>query len=460
MQRKPLVALVGRPNVGKSTLFNRIIGERRAIIQDEPGTTRDRNYGEGEWIGREFLVIDTGGLLVRDEDHFAPRIRQQAQAAMEEADAIVFVVDATEGITAADRDVADLLRQTKKPIIVAANKAETEARRQNSVEFYELGLSDPIPITAQHGTGVGDLLDEVVAVLPPVNVEEEEDTSIKVAILGRPNVGKSSLLNKLLREERVMVSPIAGTTRDTIDTKLTWEGQEFTLIDTAGIRRRGKVEHGVEYVSVLAALKALERADVALLVVDATSGVTAQDTHVAGYVIENFKSVVVLVNKWDAIEKDTHTMAEYEIRVREQLAFMPYVPVLFISALTGQRVHKVLEMVQQVYAERQKRIPTSELNRLISELTSRHAPPTSGKLKLRFRFATQAETSPPTFIFFVNHEKLVHFSYQRYIENNLRERYGFIGTPLRMRFRENEDQEGYVAKWQPDAKPRPGKRAK
>jgi GTP-binding protein len=446
MEQKPLVALVGRPNVGKSTLFNRIIGERRAIIQDEPGTTRDRNYGEGEWLGREFLVVDTGGLLLRDEDHFAPRIRQQALAAMEEADAIVFVVDAKDGLTTSDREVAELLRTTTKPVLLAANKAESHERRMNAVEFYELGIGEPITITAQHGTGVGDLLDEVVAVLPPRTVEDEEDESIRVAIVGRPNVGKSSLLNKLLREERVMVSPIAGTTRDAIDTALTWEGQPFTLIDTAGIRRRGKVEHGVEYVSVLGAMKALERADVALLLIDAVDGVTAQDTHVAGYILENYKSVVVVVNKWDAIEKDTHTMPEYEARVREELAFMPYVPVMFISALTGQRVNKVLEMVQLVYAERHKRVPTAELNRLMRDVTTRHAPPTQGNRKLRFRFATQAEISPPTFVFFVNHEEMVHFSYQRYIENNLREQYKFVGTPIRMRFREGEGDERFSNK--------------
>jgi GTPase len=441
MARKPMVALVGRPNVGKSTLFNRIIGERRAIIQDEPGTTRDRNYGEGEWVGREFLVVDTGGLLVRDEDHFAPRIRAQAMAAMEEADVIVLVVDAREGLTSGDRDVADLLRQTQKPVLLAANKAESQERRLNAVEFYELGLGDPLPVTAQHGTGVGDLLDEVIAHLPPLEIEEEEDDSIRVAIVGRPNVGKSSLLNKLLRAERAMVSPIAGTTRDALDTELTWEGQKFTLIDTAGIRRRGKVEHGVEYVSVLRALKSLERAHVALLLIDATEGVTAQDTHVAGYILDNYKSVVVLVNKWDLIEKDTHTMAEYEQHVRRELAFMPYVPVLFISAETGQRVNKVLDMVKLVYDERQKRVSTAELNRLIGEVTARHAPPTKGTRKLRFRFATQAETSPPTFVFFVNHEDMVHFSYQRYIENNLREQYSFTGTPIRLRFRSGERDE-------------------
>lgn len=445
MKVKPLVALVGRPNVGKSTLFNRIIGQRLAIIQDQPGTTRDRNYGEGEWLGHEFLLIDTGGLLVRDEDHFAPRIRAQAMAAMQEADVIVFVVDTIEGITGADQDVADLLRTTDKPIILAANKADNEERRLNSVEFYQLNIGEPIPITAHHGTGVGDLLDLVIDALAlaesNMDAEEEEDNSIKVALVGRPNVGKSSLLNKLLRTERVMVSPIPGTTRDSIDTKLTWHGQDFTLIDTAGMRRRGKIEHGVEYVSVLRALKALKRADVALLLIDATEGITAQDTHVAGYVLDSYKSVIVIVNKWDAVEKDNYTMMDYEKKIEEQLSFISYAPHLFISALTGQRVHKVLEMVKFVYEERQKRVSTAELNRLMSDLTARHAPPTQGKRKLRFRFATQAETSPPTFIFFVNHKKMVHFSYQRYIENNIREQYQFVGTPLRFRYREGDESE-------------------
>lgn len=438
--RKPLVALVGRPNVGKSTLFNRLIGERRAIIQDEPGTTRDRNYGESDWGGRDFLVVDTGGLLMQDEDHFAPRIRQQAQAAIEEADVIVFVVDTIEGLTGADEDVAELLRTTEKPVILAANKAESEERRQNAVEFYALALGDPIPLTANHGTGTGDLLDEVVKVMPPLDTDDEEEDNISIAIVGRPNVGKSSLVNKLLNEERVMVSPIAGTTRDTIDTELTWHDQKFTLIDTAGIRRRGKVEVGVEYVSVLAAMKALERADVGILVIDAVDGVTAQDTHVAGYIIEHNKSAIIVVNKWDAIEKDNDTMREYEVRIREELKFMPYVPVLFISALTGQRIHKVLETVKLVADERKKRISTSEMNRLLADIVAKHPPPAHNGQKLRFRFATQAETSPPTFIFFVNRKELVHFTYERYIENRIREEYGFVGTPIRLRFRDGDDE--------------------
>jgi len=439
--RKPLVALVGRPNVGKSTLFNKIIGERRAIINDLPGTTRDRLYGEGEWIGREFMVIDTGGFLLGDEDTYASRIRDQVKIAMQEADVIVFVVDVLDGVTPADRDIADMLRRTARPVILAANKAETQKRRLDAVEFYELGLGEPIPITAIHGTGVGDLLDAVVAHLPVVEAEEEENESIKIAIVGRPNVGKSSLLNKLVREERVIVSDVPGTTRDAIDTKLVWHGEEITLIDTAGIRRRGRIGAGVERYSVMRAMRAIERADVTFLLIDATQGVTAQDTHVAGYILEEFKSVVVVVNKWDLIEKDTYTLAEYERQVRAALNFMDYVPVVFISALTGQRVNKVLDLALQVYEERFKRVPTGELNRLLAELTARHAPPSEGRRYLRLRYATQAAVDPPTFVFFVNHPDMVHFSYERYIENNLRERYGFLGTPLRLRFRSTEREE-------------------
>lgn len=441
MARKPLVALVGRPNVGKSTLFNKIIGERRAIIHDAPGTTRDRLYGEGEWIGRDFMVVDTGGILLGDEDTFAGRIRDQVNTAMREADVIVFVVDAIDGVTPADRDIADLLRRTAKPVILAANKAETQKRRLDAVEFYELGLGEPIPITALHGTGVGDLLDEVVAHLPETEAEEEEDDSIKVAILGRPNVGKSTLLNKLVREERVIVSEVPGTTRDAIDIKFTWKGEALTLIDTAGIRRRGRIDPGVERYSVMRAMRAIERSDVTLLLIDATQGVTAQDTHVAGYTLEEFKSVVVVVNKWDLIEKDTYTTIEYEKQVRAALNFLDYVPVVFISALTGQRVNRVLDLALKVYEERFKRVPTGELNRLIAELTARHAPPSEGRRQLRFRYATQAAVDPPTFVFFVNHPDMVHFSYERYIENNLRERYGFLGTPIRMRFRSGEREE-------------------
>lgn len=438
MARKPIVALVGRPNVGKSTLFNKIIGERRAIIHDVPGTTRDRIYAEGEWIGREFMVVDTGGILLGDEDTYARRIRDQVRIAMQEADVIVFVVDTLDGVTPADRDIAALLRRTEKPVVLAANKAETQRRRLDAVEFYELGLGEPIPITALHGTGVGDLLDEVVAHLPEVTEEEEEDDSVKIAIVGRPNVGKSTLLNKLVREERVIVSEAPGTTRDAIDIKFTWNDKKLILIDTAGIRRRGRIEPGVERYSVMRAMRAIERADVVLLLIDATQGVTAQDTHVAGYILEEFKSVVVVVNKWDLIEKDTLTMVQYERQVRAALNFMDYVPVIFISALTGQRVNKVLDLALQVYAERFKRVPTGELNQLVADLTTRHAPPSEGRRVLRFRYATQAEVDPPTFVFFVNHPDMVHFSYQRYIENNLRERYGFLGTPIRLRFRTSE----------------------
>ncbi|NLG00190.1 MAG: ribosome biogenesis GTPase Der, partial [Lentisphaerae bacterium] len=358
--KKPVVALVGRPNVGKSTLFNRLVGRRTAIVEDVPGTTRDRIYGDSDWNGVGFIVIDTGGLeapselgqakprrggsqfLAVDSRLFIEHIQNQARLAVEEADAVVFVVDGREGVSAADLDIAEVLRAAEKPIFVAVNKTESPERRLNAPEFWNLGLSEPIPISAYHGDGVGDLLDLIVAALPAYPVDEEEDESVAIAIVGRPNVGKSSLLNALIGVERAIVSETPGTTRDAIDMKLMYEGQEITLIDTAGIRRRGKVEPGIERYSVLRSMRSIDRAEVALLLIDALDGVTAQDTHVAGYVLEKKKGVVVVVNKWDALEKDTHTMVEYVERVREDLKFMSYVPVIFISAKTKQRVHTVL----------------------------------------------------------------------------------------------------------------------
>jgi GTP-binding protein len=346
---KPIVALVGRPNVGKSTLFNRLIGRRQAIVEDLPGTTRDRLYGDAEWTGRAFVVVDTGGIEpLRERDGkvvpagydplayasqgFVAEIRSQAEVAMEEADVIVFMVDAKEGLTAADEEIAAMLRDAEKPVILAANKADNEERRMNALEFYALGLGDPHPISAYHGTGTGDLLDEIVAHLPPVPAEDEdeEDDALRIAIVGRPNVGKSSLLNALLGQERAIVSDIAGTTRDAVDTYLTWEGQDVILIDSAGIRRRGRIERGIEKYSVMRALRAIGRADVVLLVLDATEGVTAQDAHIGGYILEEGRSLIIVVNKWDAIEKDTHTMAEYNKRLRQELKFLDYVPVLYV----------------------------------------------------------------------------------------------------------------------------------
>ncbi|MCK6630117.1 MAG: ribosome biogenesis GTPase Der [Anaerolineae bacterium] len=453
-QQKPIVALVGRPNVGKSTLFNRLVGQRKAIVEDLAGTTRDRLYGDAEWAGRDFIVVDTGGL---DFDAAPPpanqsdttgfqagvasrlflrEIREQAEIAIAEAEVIVLLVDGEAGLTSADHDVAALLRRTDKPVILAVNKADNQKRRSEAVEFYALGLGDPIPVSALHGTGSGDLLDAIVAGLPPAEMETEaEDEAIKIAILGRPNVGKSSLLNKLLGEERVIVSDVPGTTRDAIDMPIQYEGLDVVLIDTAGIRRRGKIEGGVEKYSFLRSLKAVSRADVCLLLIDAVDMVTAQDAHIAGYILEEAKSVVVIVNKWDLVEKDTNTMNEYTSRVRTELKFLDYVPVLFISAKSGQRVDKVLPLALQVQEERLRRISTGEVNRLLREAVAKNPPKGAQRHRLKFYYATQAGVDPPTFVFFVNDRTLVHFSYERYLENTIREQYGFLGTPLRLVFR-------------------------
>ncbi|NJN93296.1 MAG: ribosome biogenesis GTPase Der [Anaerolineales bacterium] len=363
-------------------------------------------------------------------------IREQAEIAIAEAEVIVFLVDGEAGLTSADQDVAMLLRRTDKPVILAVNKADNQKRRSEAVDFYTLGLDDPIPVSALHGTGTGDLLDAIVAGLPPTEEEtEEEDETIKIAILGRPNVGKSSLLNKLLGEDRVIVSDVPGTTRDAIDMPIQYEGLDLVLIDTAGIRRRGKIEVGVEKYSFLRSLKAVSRADVCLLLIDAVDMVTAQDAHIAGYILEEAKSVVVIVNKWDLVEKDTNTMNEYTERIRSELKFLSYVPVLFISAKMGQRVAKVLPLALQVQEERLRRMSTGEVNRLLREAVSKNPPKGAQRQRLKFYYVTQAGVNPPTFVFFVNDRTLVHFSYERYLENTIRERYGFLGTPLRLVFR-------------------------
>ncbi len=444
MNNRALVALVGRPNVGKSTLFNRIIGQRLAVVSEVPGTTRDRLYADADWAGVSFLLVDTGGLeitegrhtepLSEDSERFLPLIRQQASIAIQDADVVVQVVDGQAGVTAADREVADILRQAKKPVIVAANKLESSKLRDQAYEFYELALGEVFPISALHGTGTGNLLDAITQAIPPAD-EEEEDDSIKVAILGRPNVGKSTLLNQLIGEERAIVSPIAGTTRDAIDTRLDWDGESITLIDTAGIRRRGKIDPGVEKYSVLRAVKALRRADVALLLIDAEEGITSQDTHIAGMLVEENASVVVLVNKWDAIEKDAYTINEYTDQVRHALNFMPYVPLIFISAKSGQRVDKILPEVIEVYEARYQRVPTAQLNRLMRQVISRHPAPQKGGIRVKFNYATQANVDPPTFVFFVSRPEWVHFSYQRYLENQIRAEHPFPGTPIRLVFR-------------------------
>lgn len=431
---KPIVALVGRPNVGKSTLFNRLIGERFAIVEDVPGTTRDRIYGESEWNGVSFTVVDTGGLLVGADEPLVQRVRIQAEAAIREADVIVFLVDVKEGLTPADEDVTQLLRESDKPVILAVNKADNQQRRLEALEFWALGLSEPVPISALHGTGTGDLLDEVVAAFSPEG-EVEDEEQVRIAIVGRPNVGKSSLLNQLLGQERVIVDEVPGTTRDAIDTEISFEGRSVTLIDTAGIRRRGRIEVGIEKYSVLRALRAIQRADVALLLIDATEGVTSQDQHIASYILDEYKSVVVLVNKWDLVSKDTYTMPAYNEHVRQRLRFLDYAPVLYISAKTGQRVHQVLPTSLDVYQARFERIPTGELNRLLQDTVVRHAPPSKGGKRLKFFYVTQADVNPPTFVFFVNDPKIMHFSYERFLENSIRERYRFLGTPLKFAFR-------------------------
>ncbi len=448
---QPIVALVGRPNVGKSTLFNRIVGQRRAIVEDLPGTTRDRLYGEAEWVGQYFTIVDTGGLEIiesqksrRPQDQPAPlssasvgfieEIREQAEVAIAEADVIIMLVDVLDGLTPADEDVAEVLRRADRPVLVVANKADNQAREQAAYEFYALGLGEVFAISALHGTGVGEMLDEVVAALPSAD-EVEEPEALRIALVGRPNVGKSSLLNKLLGEERAIVSAIPGTTRDATDTYLTWEDQPVLLIDTAGIRRRGRIERGIEKYSVLRSIKSIARADVVMLLLDAQDLVTAQDAHVAGYILEENRSIIVVVNKWDLIEKDTYTMDAYTKQIRADLRFLDYVPVFFISALTGQRVQKLLPLAFQVYRERLVRIPTGELNRLVEDATIRHAPPHKAGKRLKFLYATQASVDPPTFVFFVNDTRLVHFSYERFLENQIRRKYSYLGTPLKLVFR-------------------------
>lgn len=442
---KPIVAVVGRPNVGKSTLFNRLVGERQAIVEDEPGTTRDRVYGTADWGGLEFTLVDTGGLQDDREivasgslADIARHTREQARSAIDEADAIVFIVDAKAGLAAGDHEVADLLRRADKPTILAANKADNAERRESVVDFFELGLGDPIAISAYHGSGTGDLLDRLVEALP----ESEEEPEIEgpaIALVGRPNVGKSRLLNALLGQERAIVSDVPGTTRDSLDTELIWSGRPLTLIDTAGIRRRGRVEHGIERFSVLRSMRAIDRSDVVLLLIDATEEFTAQDLHIAGYVEEQKKGLVVVVNKWDLVDKTPTSTDEYREKAREELDFMPYAPLVFISAKFGQRVQNVLETALSVVAERQKRVSTGALNKVLREAVAAHPPASKPGKWLKFYYATQADTAPPTFVFFCNDPKQIHFSYRRYLENQLRDEFGFNGTPLRLSFRGRED---------------------
>jgi GTP-binding protein len=450
---KPIVAIVGRPNVGKSTLFNRLAGERLAVVDGIPGTTRDRLVAEAEWTGRVFDVVDTGGIdptqvrpgegrapLSVDSADYIPQIRAQAEAAIRDADAILYLVDVESGLTPADIEVAEILRRHQQtadgapwpPIFLVVNKCDSERRRQDAFEFYGLGLGEIYPVSSLHGLGIGDLLDEIVESFPPEAEEAKEDTSVKIAILGRPNVGKSSLLNRLLGEERVIVSPIAGTTRDAVDSYLEFDGTPVTLIDTAGIRKRGRVEPGVEKYSVIRAMKAIQRADVGLLMIDAAEGVTAQDTHIAGYILEDWKSTVVVVNKWDTIPKDDATMGDYTQHIRRELNFMDYVPVLFISALTGLRVEQVLPTALKVQEERLVRLSTSQLNNVLQAAQDYFPSPGLAGRPLKIYYGTQVRSDPPTFLIYVNDPALAHFTYRRYLENRIRASYSFLGTPIRL----------------------------
>jgi GTP-binding protein len=449
---KPLVALVGRPNVGKSTLFNRLAGERLAVVDEVPGTTRDRLVAESDWNGVFFDLIDTGGIdpsevrigegrvpLSIGSREFVDQIREQAEVAIRSADAVVFLVDVESGVTPADVEVAQILRRLQKrvegrshpPIILAVNKCDSQNRADQAWQFFELGLGEPHPISAQHGRGTGDMLDALVAALNVQPEETEEDDSVKIAIVGKPNAGKSTLLNRMVGEERAIVSPIPGTTRDAVDTRMEYDGVPVTLIDTAGIRKRGKIERGVEKYSVLRAHRAIQRADVVLLVVDALQGVTAQDTHIAGFILEAWKSVVIVVNKWDAVEKDTHTIYEFTDHVRQQLNFLDYVPVLFISALSGQRVDQVLPQALIVQEERLARISTSQINKILRDAQDRHPAPSRAGRPLKIFYGTQVRSDPPTFMIYVNDPRLAHFTYLRYLENRFREQYPFLGTPIR-----------------------------
>jgi GTP-binding protein len=449
---KPVVALVGRPNVGKSTLFNRLAEERLAVVDAVPGTTRDRLMAEAQWAGVFFTIVDTGGidptqagekrfgqpLSIGSAEYIEP-IKAQAEIAIREADAVLFMTDAESGVTPADQEVAQILRKHQQlrngepwpPVILVVNKADNKQRREQAYQFYELGMGEPYPISALHGIGTGDLLDALVAVLPKA-AEEEEDDSIRIAIVGKPNVGKSSLLNRILGEERAIVSPIPGTTRDAVDTRLLYADIPITLIDTAGIRRRGRIEPGVEKYSVLRSMRAIERASVALLLLDATIGVTAQDAHIAGFILDAARSVVLLVNKWDAIPKDSYTMDRFTQTVRSELNFLPYAPLLYISAKTGERVDQVLPLALRVQEERLVRLTTSQLNQILQKAQDRHPAPSHAGRQLKIYYGTQVRSDPPTFLIYVNDPQLAHFTYLRYLENQVRDVYGFLGTPIRL----------------------------
>ncbi|MBQ1867461.1 ribosome biogenesis GTPase Der [Selenomonas sp.] len=441
---KPIVAIVGRPNVGKSTLFNQIGKKRVSIVDDMPGVTRDRIYLDAEWLNHEFTMIDTGGIEFDESNHILKSMRSQAQLAMEEADVILFLVDGRAGLTTADEEVAKMLRSTKKPVILGVNKIDSPQLVMNSYEFYNLGLGDPIALSASNAMNLGDLLDAMVAAFPEHEAEDKDEDEISIAVIGRPNVGKSSIVNQLLGEERVIVSDMAGTTRDAIDTHFVKDGMKFMLIDTAGMRRRGKIDEPVERYSVMRSLRAIDRADVVLMMIDASEGITEQDKKIAGYAHESGRGVIIVVNKWDIYpDKDDKSTLRFTEDLRDEIGFLQYAPVLYASALTGQRVGRVTDLVKYVAEQQSMRIKTSVLNELIRDAVSINPPPMHRGRRLKILFMTQADVKPPKFIIFVNDPELMHFSYLRFIENRLREMYGFEGTPIRLIVRARDEEDEY-----------------
>ena len=436
----PLVAVVGRPNVGKSTFFNKVVGKRLSIVEDTPGVTRDRIYAEAEWCGVHFALIDTGGIEPNTKDVILSQMREQAEMAIDTSDVILFMVDGKEGLTAADREVGEMLMRTGKKVVLAVNKIDKPDLPDNFYDFYELGLGEPIPISSANMMNLGDLLDEIVASFPE-GAGAEEDDSIKIAMIGKPNVGKSSLVNKLLGENRVIVSPIAGTTRDSIDTPFEFDGDQYTLIDTAGIRRKSKVNEDIEKFSIIRAVAAIERCDVCMLMIDAQEGVTEQDKKIAGIAHEAGKGIVILVNKWDLIEKETNTMKKFRENMETELGFMSYAPSLFISALTGQRVNQVMGLAKVVAENRAMRVPTGQLNTVITDATMMKQPPSDKGKRLKIYYVTQVGVKPPLFSFKINSRQLMHFSYSRYLENQIRNAFGFEGTSLKFVFREKGEKE-------------------
>ena len=437
---KPIVAVVGRPNVGKSTLFNKIIGKRLSIVDDTPGVTRDRIYGDGEWLGRKMMFVDTGGIEPKTDDIILSSMRAQANLAIETAAVIIFVTDIKSGVTAADMDVAAMLQKSGKPVVLCVNKCDNIGETpMEFYEFYNLGLGDPIAVSSVHGHGTGDLLDAVIANIPPEEFEEDEDDIINVAVIGKPNAGKSSLVNQIAGEERSIVSNIAGTTRDAIDLRIDRDGAKYNFIDTAGLRRKSKVEDKIEKYSVLRAKMAIERADVCVIMIDGTDGFTEQDSKVAGLALEQGKACIIAVNKWDAVEQDGKTMDSFRKQLMKDFSFMPYAPIIFISAKTGQRVDRLFELIKYVNEQNTMRISTGKLNDILADATARVQPPSDKGKRLKIYYMTQASTKPPTFVCFCNNAELFHFSYQRYLENQIRSTFGLEGTPVRFVIRERGD---------------------